>query len=984
MRNSAHSHRRQYPLHAHISAMFTFLLLLLGVVLGVFNYQQTTHIILDSSQKLFSFIEQAVQDDLLDAYQPIRHALNLLILDSAATTDQVELRTGLLQPFVQALEDNHTLSALYLGDDNGNFFLVRPLRNQQIRLQMKAPPQASFEVWSIKRSARQGSAESKKLYLDANLTQLEQRNIPDEIYDPRLRSWFIPAHADKNQTTTSPYLFFSTHEVGTTLAKRSTTNTVMGADVTLSQLSSTLADHQATPGTQIVLFGDDGRAVAYPDFNKLLNARDPAKLPKVAELNPALELLINQGADTQQRLNDGQRQWIVSRFTVDDGSTSGLQLAMMVPEDELLADAYQLRWQGALVTLGALLLCLPMGWVTSRLLVRPLRGLVREADAVRRFDFNYPFTQQSPVLEIDQMQASMGRMKETLASFFEITSSLSAHTRFEPLLQSVLFETLKIAQAEAGLIYLTKNDSTQLELKGLIINGQPQDLAAQPRPVLQPDDSQTPEWLRALFEGHDSVARSLSLEQAGDLQSVMHQLGSQSIHLIGIRLHNRQGETVGILVLVLNDSGSTDDQDHLRADRIAFIQAVSGTAAVAIESQRLQARQKELLDALIQLLAGAIDAKSPYTASHCQRVPTLTLMLAQAAAASQQPFFEQYDPSDEQWEALRIAAWLHDCGKVTTPEYVVDKATKLETLYDRIHEIRTRFEVLKRDAWVNYWQARAMGGDDQHLTQLRDACLAELDNDFTFVAQCNLGGEAMMEADLQRLNAIARRTWTRTLDDRLGVSWEENKRQATRKEQALPVTESLLADKPEHLFTRPEAELIDPENPWGFKLEVPSYKFNRGELYNLSTRRGTLTSEERYIINNHIVQTILMLSSLPLPAYLSNIAEIAGGHHEKMDGSGYPKRLTREEMSLEARMMAIADIFEALTASDRPYKRSKTLSEALSIMAAMCHDAHIDPQLFALFLHEQIYLQYARQFLDPQQIDTVDIDALMLKAGLKS
>ena len=982
MRNIAHYPRRQFPLHVHISAMFTILLLLLGLVLGVFNYQQTTHIILDSSQKLFSLIEQDVQDDLLDAYQPIRHGLNLLILDPNATTDQVERRTGLLQPFVQALEDNHTLAALYLGDDNGNFFLVRPLRSQALKLQLQAPPQASYEVWSIKRSGQPGSVESKKLYLDATLAQLEQRNIPNESYDPRTRSWFIPAHADNNQTTTRPYLFFTTREVGTTLAKRSTANTVMGADVTLSQLSSTLADHQTTPGTQIVLFGDDGRAVAYPDFNKLLNAKDPAKLPMVSELSPALAYLTQQGADARQRMNDGQRQWIVSRFKVDDGSTKGLQLAMMVPEDELLADAYQLRWQGALVTLGALLLCLPLGWVTSRLLVRPLQELVRAADAVRRFDFNYPFTQQSPVLEIDQLQASMGRMKETLASFFEITSSLSAHSRFEPLLHSVLLETLKIAQADAGFIYLTKNDSTQLELKGSIINGQPNDLSTRPLEVLDPDDSQSPEWLRALFEGHNSVARSLNLEQAGDLQPVMLELGSQSIHLIGIRLHNRQGETVGILLLMLHDSGSSDDQDHLRADRIAFIEAVSGTAAVAIESQRLQARQKQLLDALIQLLAGAIDAKSPYTASHCQRVPTLTLMLAQAAAASQHPPFEQYNPSDEQWEALRIAAWLHDCGKVTTPEYVVDKATKLETLYDRIHEIRTRFEVLKRDAWVNYWQARAMGGDDRQLAPLRDACLAGLDDDFAFVAQCNLGGEAMSEADLERLNRISRRTWTRTLDDRLGVSWEESQRQATREEQGLPVTEWLLADKPEHLFTRPEADLIDPENPWGFKLEVPPYKFNRGELYNLSIRRGTLTSEERYIINNHIVQTILMLNSLPLPAYLSNIAEIAGGHHEKMDGSGYPKRLKREEMSLESRMMAIADIFEALTASDRPYKRSKTLSEALSIMAAMCHDAHIDPQLFELFMHEQVFMQYARQFLDPQQIDAVDIDALMLKAGL--
>lgn len=235
---------------------------------------------------------------------------------------------------------------------------------------------------------------------------------------------------------------------------------------------------------------------------------------------------------------------------------------------------------------------------------------------------------------------------------------------------------------------------------------------------------------------------------------------------------------------------------------------------------------------------------------------------------------------------------------------------------------------------------------------------------------------------MQRLDSIARQTWTRTLDDRLGVSWEENKRQATREEQSLPLTERLLADKPEHLFTRNESELIASDNPWGFKLEVPQYKFNRGELYNLSITRGTLTAEERYIINNHIVQTILMLSRLPFPSYLGNIAEIAGGHHERMDGKGYPKRLNRDEMSLAARMMAIADIFEALTASDRPYKRGKTLSEALKIMAGMCLDGHIDPPLFELFMREKVFMQYARRYLEPQQIDPVNVDELLLKAGI--
>ncbi|MCU1728638.1 HAMP domain-containing protein [Pseudomonas sp. 7P_10.2_Bac1] len=972
--------QRLFPLHVHISVVFTFLLLLMGVALGVFNYRQNTRIILDSSQKLFNQIEQDVQQDLLKTYQPLRNTLNLLARNPAVQTDQFDARLQLLPTFVQALKDNSALSALYIGDSQGNFFQVRPLRTDAIKKRQKAPDQAAYEVWTVQRSGRPQGAESTKLFFDETLTLLAQHSTLNNNYDPRDRSWFIPSHGSIDHSTTSPYLFFTTEEIGTTLSKRSSSKTVIAADLTLSELSRTLARHTITPSTQIVLFDASGQAVAYPDTSKLLTGAD--QLPAVTSLHPALERLINQGADANHHLNDGQRQWIVSQANVDDGGSNGLQLALMVPEDELLADAYRLRWEGALVALALLLLCLPLGWLTSRMLVRPLKGLVREANAIRSFDFNYPVQQRSPVLEIQQLAESMRHMKETLASFFEITASLSAHTRFEPLLQSVLVEMIKIAQAQAGLIYLTENDSDNLELKGLIINDQTQNLSTLAPGFIHPTDDQAPAWLSALKAGQDSVVCTLDLEHAGELGPIMAELDSLSIHVISIRLHNRHGETVGVLALILNNSNTGRRQKPLSLERIAFIKAVSGAAAVSIESQRLQERQKQLLNAFIQLLAGAIDAKSPYTGGHCQRVPELTFMLAKAAEQSQAPQFAQYNPTEEEWEGLYIAAWLHDCGKVTTPEYVVDKATKLETLYDRIHEIRTRFEVLKRDAWIDYWQALATGGIAQQLAEQRDARLAALDDDFAFVARCNLGGEAMAEADLGRLRAIAGHTWSRTLDDRLGVSWEENKRQAIREAQPLPVTETLLADKPEHVFTRAESELIASDNPWGFKLDVPPCKFNRGELYNLSITRGTLTSEERYIINHHIVQTILMLSRLPFPSYLGNIAEMAGGHHERMDGMGYPKRLNREEMSLPARMMAIADIFEALTASDRPYKRGKTLNEALTIMAGMCHDGHIDPPLFELFMREQVFMPYARQYLEPQQIDTVDVDALMLKAGI--
>ncbi|MGE8065958.1 HD domain-containing phosphohydrolase [Pseudomonas sp. NPDC089569] len=971
--------QRRFPLHIHISVMFTFLLLLAAVVLGLFNYRQTTQIILSSSEKLFERIEQDVRVDLHATYEPIRHLLSLLVVNPAVQAQDLEHRLALLESFSQSLTDNPDLASLYLGYGNGDFFMVRPLRTEHLKTLLKAPDTATYQVWSIERSGN-GQVRSQSLFFDRNLNLISRQDNPDDAYDPRDRAWFTSASHGDGQITTEPYFFFSTHNIGTTLARRRGEQVVMGADLTLAELSATLAKHVVTPSTEIVLFDARGNAIAYPDASRLIVDDQSARLIKAADLSPGLAALLDNPPGGN-RLNVGGRQWIVARSSMQEGGPEGLQLALLVPEDELLVDAYRMRWQGALITLATLLLCVPLGWLTSRILVKPLRALVQEADAIRSFDFNAPATRRSPVLEVDQLSVSMARMKDTLASFFQITDSLSAETRFAPLLERVLFETVKIGQAQAGLIYLREGDGDRMEPHGLVINDTAQALASFDIRSHELHNPQSPSWLRQL-SNNDSVVSDLGFEQAGDLQKVLLALECPRVHLIGIRLHNRHNETVGLLVFLLSDSGNQSDMEKLRPDRIAFLQAVSGAAAVSIESQRLQDRQKQLMDAFIKLLAGAIDAKSPYTGGHCQRVPALTLMLARAAATSQEPAFSDYRPTDDDWEALHIAAWLHDCGKITTPEYVVDKATKLETLNDRIHEIRTRFEVLKRDAWISYWQAVAEGGDKERLAQVRDEILAELDDDFTFVARCNLGGEAMAESDLQRLRAIGQRTWTRTLDDRLGVSWEENQRQARTSPATLPVTEPLLADKPEHLFERAETELIAPDNPWGFKLDVPRYKYNRGELYNLGVSRGTLTNEERYIINHHMVQTILMLSHLPFPGHLRNVAEIAGGHHEKMDGTGYPKRLKREDMSLPARMMAIADIFEALTAADRPYKKAKPLSEALGIMATMCRDAHIDPPLFGLFIKANIYRQYAERFLAPQQIDAVDTSGLLIKAGL--
>ncbi|MDX5373886.1 MAG: HD domain-containing protein [Pseudomonadaceae bacterium] len=983
MQGKSSAKERRFPLHVHISVLFTLLLLGSGAVLGLFNYLQTTKVILSSSNQLFAQIREEVEADLRYTYQPIRHLLGLLVLNESNQAADGYQRMSLLPLFARALNDNPKLASLYLGYEDGDFFMVRPLRDARLKQIFDAPDNAAFQVWTIDRT---GAARpiSESQYFDAELNWISRRQSLKETYDPRTRPWYQSAIDNGQQITTEPYAFFSTKDVGTTLARVSQGKTVLAADLTLADLSATLARHRVTPSTEVVLYRPDGAAVAYPDVTELVTSNGSVHLTQVDKLSPALGELFQRGLekDRQGTMRLAGKRWRVSYSQLEEGGPNGLRLALLAPEEELLADAYRIRWQGAVLTIGILLLCIPLGWLMSRVLVKPLRALVGEAEAIRSFNFAYPASGRSPVLEIDQLAVAMARMKDTLSSFLEITASLSAETRFDALLKRVLKETVDLSEASAGLLYLRDENSGRLEPHGLFVNDEQHNLAEHRIPTYVPGETETPEWVRQPAEGGATAVASLGFDQAEGLQSLLHTLDSPRVHLVGTGLHNRQGDTLGVLLLLHRDTGEEAEPAMLRPQRIAYVEAVSGVAALCIESQRLLEQQKKLLDAFIQLIAGAIDAKSPYTGGHCQRVPELTLMLAQAAAASETEPFRDYRPSDEEWEALHIAAWLHDCGKVTTPEYVVDKATKLETIYDRIHEVRMRFEVLKRDAWIAYWEGLAKGGDGASLAALRDDTLAALDDEFAFVASCNLGGEAMADADLERLRGIAARTWTRTLDDRLGVSWEESQRQARSPAPALPVQEPLLADKPEHLFERPESELIPADNPWGFRLEVPQYKHNRGELYNLGIARGTLTAEERYIINNHIVQTIRMLDHLPFPKHLANVSEIAGGHHEKMDGSGYPKRLKREEMSLPARMMAIADIFEALTAVDRPYKKGKTLSEALGIMAGMCRGAHVDPELFGLFLAAGIHQSYAERYLKPEQIDAVDVPAILAKAGL--
>jgi HD-GYP domain-containing protein (c-di-GMP phosphodiesterase class II) len=545
-------------------------------------------------------------------------------------------------------------------------------------------------------------------------------------------------------------------------------------------------------------------------------------------------------------------------------------------------------------------------------------------------------------------------MRGTIRQFMETSAALAAEKRLDKLLYQVLRDTADAARARRACLYLVVGEALQ-------------------RAALQSRDADTdpvhlPERLH-LDDDTDHACLRAARSRSTVLAALADGTGGM---LLCVPLVTREAELVGVLLLEL-DAGHVSSGGG-RDPLVAFVESLSGAAAVAIETRHLIKAQKDLLDALIEIVAAAIDAKSPYTGGHCQRVPVLAEMLADAACEARDGRFRDFSLDAEQREALKIAAWLHDCGKVTTPEYVVDKAVKLETLYNRLHEIRMRFEVLKRDAEIACWKAVATGARREECLRALERTWRMLDEEFAFIAECNNGGEAMSEESISRVRQIASRTWVRTLDDRVGLSENERRRRVTL--VAPPAIEYLLADKAEHIVPRPADEVMPADNPWGFKLEVPQHKFNLGEIYNLCVARGTLTEEERFVINDHIVQTIIMLSKLPFPRHLRHVPEVAGGHHERIDGRGYPKRLKGEQMSVPARIIAIADIYEALTAADRPYKRGKTLSESLQIMRAMAVNRHIDADLYNLFLESGSFRRYADRFLAARQIDEVDIAAL--------
>lgn len=886
--------------------------------------------------------------------QPADAALHLLRFDPISGAQDLDARLQRLPALTGLLELDPLLAAVYVGYHDGQFFLVRPLRSAAVRDKLQAPPQAAFLVQSRARRA-DGGLGGRWMFYDQQLQLLQARDLADYVYDPRTRPWFLAGLERKHLT--APYLFFTTQEVGLTLSQADPARqAVFGLDVTLTTLGQEVEGLKLMPRTEIAIVNAEGKVLGHPGMlAQLPQSGSVVQLPELSHFrSPSLELL-------QQRMELSDR---ATKFEVAGESWLGLvqplralgmddlRILMAVPSSELLASVDRTLYEQLALSALLILLLLPLGWWAGARVGRSLEGLTRQARELAHFNFQHLARKPSPLKEVRELGEVMDHMSNTIQQFLDISRAISTESQLSQMLPRVLRQLVSATRCSSGAVYLVQGESGALQCVA----------------VHQADDSQTPDYPRELDMAQFHAA------EAGD-QAAATEAGERWVQL---PLHTREGTPLGLLSLRYRPDADSGGED---AHFLFFAAKLSGTLSVAIETRSLIDAQKQLLDGVIRLLADATDAKSPYTGGHCERVPMLAEALMQRMCAVKEGPFAQVQMSEAEQYEFRLGAWLHDCGKLTSPEHVIDKATKLEIVYNRIHEIRMRFEVLWRDAEIACLQACAAdpeqaAGAEQTLQQTR----AQLQDEFAFVARCNIGGEFLADADIQRLQQIGQRGWWRQFDSRLGLSAMELQRLPADASPP-PVHEALLADKEEHILPwdgrKPPVQAGDPGNHWGFDMVLPPHQANYGELYNLSIRRGTLTAEERFKVNDHIVQTIVMLKSLPFPPHLAKVPDIAGSHHEKLDGTGYPRRLTAQELTLADRVMTLADVFEALTAADRPYKPAKPLSESLRIMGDMVKHRHLDGAVFRFFLESGIWRDYARDFLQPQQRDVGDWDEVL-------
>ncbi|MCE0494329.1 HD domain-containing phosphohydrolase [Vibrio salinus] len=941
-----------------VSCSIVLGMLVLAAALISHSYNSTRAILIDLAKENVHQIAMKLDSQVERHTEPVITSIKFLSQDSLVASQSHESRMKKIGLLKMILDENTVLDSVFICYKNGDFFLLRKIKNDQTRHLVGAPKKSEYMVQSVERNRPGRGNSAQWIFFDKFFQRLSQIKPKEFQADVRARDWFVGAMASDAPFIGSPHLFYTTKEVGVTLSMRaSSPGTVVGVDSSIAEISGMMKSFVPDDQSRFALVNQNLQVIGFPELNKFVHetADGHFRLSRVNELGIPLfrQLVENKKTSSilqQYMTEDGV--WFGQSIKIGPSGKERWSLLYGIPENALLERARrifreQLLWSGLVI-----IVLLAIGWRLGKFITRPMLSLSKMIEGMKAFEFKSDQTVKYPIREVNILSQSLSDMSAAIKNFQSISMLLSQESDLDKMLNGVVSHLVKITSSEMAVIYLYDSEKEQLV-----------------------QATKSPRWGKPVIPCPKA--------QKSDIVDICQKEFAGDESFVCVPLSDRQMSITGALILKANTSDTGDS--NVNQAFLEFVTRISGSAATAIETRKLVEEQKQLIDGIIRLLADAIDAKSPYTGGHCERVPMLAEMLIDHAQEEMNGVFAGFMMDENQRREFKIAAWLHDCGKITSREYIIDKATKLETIYNRIHEIRTRFEVLWRDKEIDFWKGIANGELPDKLERTLRQEQQTLLDDFALIAKLNIGGETVQDSDIARLKDISRTSWQRHFSRRIGLSRHEADKLAIG-EEILPATEKLIDDLPEHIVPwgnkKPPVEKDNPENIWGFDMSLPDYEMNLGEIYNLSIERGTLTKEERFLINDHIVQTIRMLTQLPFPEGMKNVPDIAGNHHERVDGRGYPRRLTGEQLTIPEKIMALADVFEALTAKDRPYKNAKTLSESLKILAGMVNEQHIDKNVFRLFIERKVFQDYAEGYLLDKQKDEVDVDELYRLAGI--
>jgi HD-GYP domain-containing protein (c-di-GMP phosphodiesterase class II) len=531
---------------------------------------------------------------------------------------------------------------------------------------------------------------------------------------------------------------------------------------------------------------------------------------------------------------------------------------------------------------------------------------------------------------LDELCPFLEEQAREILEFTTIGKALGAGKDIRVLLEMILSIAARFTRADGGTLYLVDQNSQNLVfhvMHNKSLNIKKKDhLPDLPDVPLYETDKVTPN-LSNVSSYVFHTGRIINIKdvykvkkfQFNGTQKFDKSLNYRSRSMVVIPMKNHEDDIIGILQLINSIDPVTGKAVGFSNDDQEKAAALASQASVILTQQLLILEMENLFEAFIKAIAVSIDEKSKHTGGHIQRVTELSMMIAEKINQDT-TLFKTIFLSQDQIDELRIAALMHDTGKITTPEHIISKSTRLETVHDRIELIKTRWELFKTNQRLIAAQKKlALFDSGEHIEKIDriDTQCAEniemLDKEYNILSHINSSREAITPDQIDSLNRIHKRS--------------------------------------ENILGR----------------QIPC--LTNDELENLSVLRGTITATERDIINNHAYLTEKILSNLPWPKKLADIPDIAGAHHEKLDGSGYPQHRYRETLNIQARILAIADIFEALSAQDRPYKKPMTLSQTVRVLNQMGQSGLLDNDIITVFFQSNAHLEYAKRHLSNAQLD---------------